>query len=805
MKKLLIIISFTLIATSLSANITVRLDRLYCISSGEIVDLPILLENSFPSYQLGGFDFLIEHDSRLIFLQASPGELLTNCGWEYFTYSSPSVNTIRVVALAETNNGPNHPSCFAETSGKLASLRFQIASDTTFINDFLPVWWSWSDCGDNTVSSQDGNALYISDSVYFFNGSNETNITQDAFFPTPYGSQAECIAEVSPTPIRMIDFYTGGFDISPNGFQVTCISDIVTANDSGTCGAIVAFEIPINSSCAGMGVENFPPSGSFFPIGSTIVTSVATDNIGHIDSCSFFITIEDREAPTVIEFQTDTTLYTVTGEWWSQLSYDFSAIDNCSEVTLSSSHPTGSYFAIGNTTVYCFATDSSGNVDTTSFVVTVIDNEAPVVTCPETIFLPNENSLCGAVVQFLVTASDNSLQSTLTVSETSGTFFQVGTTYVAATAVDPYGNFDSSGFYIIIEDVEPPQISCIENIVIANDIGTCGAVVTYDIIATDNCGTPTIENSVPSGSFFPIGSTLVVSKAVDNSLNIDSCLFYVIVQDNEPPQISAPLDIVTSADPDACGAIVAYEFTVSDNCSGYTVQANYEAGSFFEIGSTLVLLEVTDVAGLKDSASFTIVVEDNQPPTISNYPDLNLFSDSGFYGAVVNYDPLISDNCQLDSVTINPQSGAYFEIGFSEVQIVAVDMFGNIDSVTFIVNVELQDVDNDQVADFEDNCVTSYNPLQKDSDANGVGDACCCVGIRGNIDNGFENPPSNNGIDISDIVFLVAYMFGVPSGPSPACPAEADIDASGAIDISDIVHLVGYMFGDSGVPPQNCL
>lgn len=74
----------------------------------------------------------------------------------------------------------------------------------------------------------------------------------------------------------------------------------------------------------------------------------------------------------------------------------------------------------------------------------------------------------------------------------------------------------------------------------------------------------------------------------------------------------------------------------------------------------------------------------------------------------------------------------------------------------------------------------------------------CCIGIRGNV----EGDASEN-IDISDLVFLVDFMF--TGGPAPLCDTEANIDADagGNIDISDLVYLVDFMF-TGGPPPPSC-
>ena len=64
--------------------------------------------------------------------------------------------------------------------------------------------------------------------------------------------------------------------------------------------------------------------------------------------------------------------------------------------------------------------------------------------------------------------------------------------------------------------------------------------------------------------------------------------------------------------------------------------------------------------------------------------------------------------------------------------------------------------------------------------------------VRGDI-NGDET------IDISDLVYLVAYMF--TGGPPPVSEMVGDVDASGQLDISDLVYLVDYMFNGGPPPP----
>jgi len=184
------------------------------------------------SEQMWGFDMLIAYDaSALSFQTALPGTIYDVCGWEYFTYrygadgncsgGCPS-GLLRVVGIAETNNGANHPSCFDTKGETLFTLDFLVSDDRTLECMYVPIRFFWMDCGDNSVSfheSQDvanpySQRLAISRSVYDFEGS--ADMAADAVFPTYLGAPNVCLetSEVDKdVPVRFIDFYNGGIDI----------------------------------------------------------------------------------------------------------------------------------------------------------------------------------------------------------------------------------------------------------------------------------------------------------------------------------------------------------------------------------------------------------------------------------------------------------------------------------------------------------------------------------------------------------------------------------------------------------------
>jgi hypothetical protein len=64
---------------------------------------------------------------------------------------------------------------------------------------------------------------------------------------------------------------------------------------TGTNGAQVTFTTETSDDCdTNVMVACTPASGSFFPVGTTTVNCVASDDCGHTNSCSFTVTVTER-------------------------------------------------------------------------------------------------------------------------------------------------------------------------------------------------------------------------------------------------------------------------------------------------------------------------------------------------------------------------------------------------------------------------------------------------------------------------------------------------------------------------------
>ncbi len=193
----------------------------------EIVDVT-LTEGTF---DMGGYDFMIVYDASALTLQtALPGDFHTACGWEYFNYrfgtngncgnACPS-GMLEVVAIAETNNGANHPTCLMpDLPAVLFSLDFLISDDRILECMHVPIRFYWTNCTDNSIAYHTpDNPLAAVQGVSRFVVDFDIigNIEDPASgFPTYTGVQTECLqggGEGKPFPIQIVDFYNGGIDI----------------------------------------------------------------------------------------------------------------------------------------------------------------------------------------------------------------------------------------------------------------------------------------------------------------------------------------------------------------------------------------------------------------------------------------------------------------------------------------------------------------------------------------------------------------------------------------------------------------
>jgi len=390
---------------------------------------------------------------------------------------------------------------------------------------------------------------------------------------------------------------------------ITCPGDITVGNDAGLCGAVVNFEVTATDNCPGVTVETDVASGSTFPVGVTPVTATATDADGNTAQCIFNITVNDTEEPSVTTFPEDITIGcdqstdpSVTGE--------LIASDNCDTDVLVSY----SDLVDGNVITRSWvATDDAGNTAPYDQTITIVDETAPVVTCPDDVTIFCTDTMDPEFTGFAA-ADDNcdlSVDVTFTDVEVAGDCPQEKVVTRTWTATDDAGNSSSCDQIITVVDNEAPVVTCPDDVTVPFD-GSIDPAETGTATATDNCST-TIDIT-----YADVTVDNVITRtwtAADECGNSSTCDQTITIQGSGSPVITCPEDVTVacdaSTDPAETGMATATDDNdpeptityedgiISSNCEfSYTIARNWTAEDLDGNTSTCIQLitVVDDVA-----------------------------------------------------------------------------------------------------------------------------------------------------------------------------------------------------------------
>ena len=238
-----------------------------------------------------------------------------------------------------------------------------------------------------------------------------------------------------------------------------CPDDQNVATDPGLPTAVVNFATPAaTDNHAVYSLTGTHAPGHAFPLtlpnqSPTVVTYTAVDLSGNVANCTFTVTVADTEKPTV-ECPTDMQLtMDLNVNYATVLIMPVNYSDNSGQSVWTA--PTSRYYA-GNTTTQILVNDFSDNTNSCSLVVTVTDNQPPIITnCPGDQALPPISEIEGTSVYWLPpAASDNHLLDAWNSTHAPGDRFVTGATKVVYRALDVSGNNASCEFTIVIAEAE---------------------------------------------------------------------------------------------------------------------------------------------------------------------------------------------------------------------------------------------------------------------------------------------------------------------------------------------------------------
>lgn len=158
--------------------------------------------------------------------------------------------------------------------------------------------------------------------------------------------------------------------------SITCPADLTLYTNAFNCGI---FEYHFDTAtatdnCGGVLVTS-PQQDQDFAVGTHMITWIATDASGNVDSCHQQLTVLDTIAPTAICKAGTISLDTITTATELVSLINNSSTDNCNIFSYSAAPITFNCNNIGLNNITLTVTDTSGNIGTCVAVVTVLGSK----------------------------------------------------------------------------------------------------------------------------------------------------------------------------------------------------------------------------------------------------------------------------------------------------------------------------------------------------------------------------------------------------------------------------------------------
>jgi hypothetical protein len=436
-------------------------------------------------------------------------------------------------------------------------------------------------------------------------------------------------------------------------------------------------------------ITNDAPSSGFL-VKTTTVTWTARDSSGNTATDTQIITVQDTTPPTITKPANKT--FEATGEMTSLTSAQIGTATANDRVDPNPTirRDTVSTFRVGTTAITWTATDSSGNSDIATQIITVQDTTPPAITKPtnKTFEATGERTLLTADDIGTATANDR-VDSNPTVTSNIPQSFEFGVTAtpITWTATDSYGNSDTATQIITIRDTTSPDITAPADVSFTTtDTSIVLTSANYSTAtATDLVdSSPTITNNAPP-SFRADRTTTITWTATDDYGNSAHAPQLVTVM-HSSLMIFVPIDITVEAE--HVNNIVNIGTANATHDTDNNITINNDAPQLFDVGVTVVTWTATDSIGVTVTATQTVTVQDTTDPVFDPVTNLDFIFEPDV-PLVIYYDYPVAtdlDNLAVD-VTCTPASGTIFNEGSNTVTCTATDDSGNSANTTFNVNV----------------------------------------------------------------------------------------------------------------------
>ena len=346
-----------------------------------------------------------------------------------------------------------------------------------------------------------------SQALHILNTTGETNLINNIFVNNEDGdgdpSDLNITGTLTTNTNNIVEFCTG----------TGCPGSFLSNNDDVICGI---------ATCSN-GFCHYPVRAGSDADGTADVSSPIADDIcgnarnaGAYNIGSSEEDFTDTENP-VVTCPSNVSQHAASGQCSAVVTYTgATATDNCGVVMESSTPASGTTFNVGATTVTATAFDATGNMGQCTFTVTVVDNQAPTVSCPANQTAYAASGMTTATVNGIAPAGSNdncsiasttySIMGATTTTgndDASGTTFNLGMSNVAYTVTDPAGLTGMCSFTVTVVQCGDITVNTSADNLTAGD-GNC---TLREAIANVNAGTDLTNGDCDCGNTIRFASS----------------------------------------------------------------------------------------------------------------------------------------------------------------------------------------------------------------------------------------------------------------------------------------------------------
>lgn len=513
-------------------------------------------------------------------------------------------------------------------------------------------------------------------SYLWSNGDTSQNIANQLFgaFTVTVTDANGCVAAGTDTIGEPSQFFIFSSSTSP----VSCFGGTDGAASLSLAGGILPYTFLWSNGATTQDLLNVPA-------GTYNVT--ATDNNG----CKDFATVTVTEPPTAVS-----ATFVVTN------SSCFSSADGAIDMTVTGGIPPYTFLwntsdttedltGITQGSYTLTVTDANACVHVLNPSVSAIDSIPPVAICK------NIDVYLSALGNASILSSDLDNGSTdncgigsFSADITDFNCANIGPNLVELVVFDSNGNSDTCNASVNVIDTIGPVMNLVNAILYLDATGQgVLSAAAVDNGTVDVCGLDTIILDQYNFNCADIGILPVEVTAIDKEGNTSVAGVNVQVIDTVSPQVITQ-NIAVFLDAAGMATITPGQVDngSSDICGLDTMFLDVNTFDCSDIGIQSVLLTVVDAAGNSSSAVASVDVADNLAPQMV-LNSTTVYLDATGQGVLDPMDLItsLSDNCALDTVTLDRYSFDCNDVGNVTIQVSTSDDYGNIQNDNISISI----------------------------------------------------------------------------------------------------------------------